>query len=309
MSLEPDEPLLIELEERGEICASRGMKRKYPPCSVCNFHVGSYCCPGCGTRTCSVSCCNDHKRASQCSGKRTKSCYVPITNFNTNNLVKDCAFLQDAATMLESSARLLSRHFHERISGSRMKYNHSSTSVLKNACAERGIDWRFCPVNMSIRRDNTTRVVGKKKRQVAWRIRWVFTRSKQSVVSERVLEDSFPRKILEGILKGKRKNTSSNVPTIDFPASVSELHVLFPDRSAPANSPRYFRINPDCTLKDNLANTTIIEYPTFLVLTNTEVVDLCIIERPLGGCTNDDQHVDVIQAITESKQSEPEHCF
>jgi len=132
---------------------------------------------------------------------------------------------------------------------------------------------------MSIRRENTTRLVGKKKKQIAWRVRWEFVKANQSVVTDNVLEESLPRTILGSLLKGRWNGVATKGLLTQYKTNEADadLIILFRDHSTSGKV--FFKLDQDKSVRDNLARTTVIEYPTFIVVDDAEVKEFAIANR------------------------------
>ena len=100
------------MEQNESLNGIKGRKGNEVICSICKSNVSIYCCPRCGTRTCSLDCCTSHKKISECNGKRDRTAYVSKENFrdNSKNLISDYHFLEDALLVNRRAKRFLSDH-------------------------------------------------------------------------------------------------------------------------------------------------------------------------------------------------------
>lgn len=171
-----DEPLLIELE-KGEDYVTAVTSVKTDVCGTCGQEITKYKCPKCGSKNCSLACVNRHKVKTQCDGKFPVVAKVAMRDFNDSTLRREVRFLDHLSQVVERSARVTSRHFSERITAQSqtpwLGKKHLSTSLFRKKCDERQIRLRLCPLELSMRRTNTT-VLTRKTKKLSWRVHWFF---------------------------------------------------------------------------------------------------------------------------------------
>ncbi|KAJ1675733.1 Box C/D snoRNA accumulation [Spiromyces aspiralis] len=69
--------------------------KRRPMCQQCNCAEFKYKCPACEARTCSLACSKQHKQKTGCTGIRDKTKFVPRKEYDENTMMSDYTFLQD----------------------------------------------------------------------------------------------------------------------------------------------------------------------------------------------------------------------
>ena len=57
-------------------------------------------CPGCLTKTCSLTCLNTHKEILQCNGKKSRTAFVPMNEMKINTLTEDLSYLENSKNVV-----------------------------------------------------------------------------------------------------------------------------------------------------------------------------------------------------------------
>ena len=254
-------------------------------CGVCRSEQRKYCCPRCGVLSCSLQCCVAHKRASVCSGRRDVSHFISLQAMGTQELRRDSAFLWGAERATGTAKR--SRLFLVPWLGvARSKCD--PRPVLRRTAERRRIRFLQMPLGMKRQRDNATQV-GQDGR-LFWHVDIdidgaIF--SGANVDEARPLRDAVhdilehsSEKTKSARLKSRRTNGHNDQSTTsgfenEDDATVSSKHKIYllPKIPAPANKRIYDRLDPDVGLDISLSGKCIIEYPTIVLATETDLAN------------------------------------
>ncbi|XVF22996.1 hypothetical protein REPUB_Repub12eG0218900 [Reevesia pubescens] len=137
-------------------------------CEECKKKASRYKCPGCGLRSCSLTCVNAHKHRTCCNGRRNFTCFVPLSRFDNNLLFSDFNLLEETKRLAESARRIKSKL---------LRPPHSKLpnilQTVRSIAASRRTKLLFLPTGMSTRETNQTRFHPKNK-YISWTIEWRF---------------------------------------------------------------------------------------------------------------------------------------
>jgi len=144
-----------------------------PLCALCHLETPKYTCPGCSTRTCSLSCSSSHKSLTGCTGQRNKASYVPMNKYSWGTMVDDYVFLEDVGRRVSDWGREIVQGGFQNSSkaggltdnrgvGSRGRGRgggggrggHSKRDILKMQLEAKDIEVDLLPLGMDRRRSN-----------------------------------------------------------------------------------------------------------------------------------------------------------
>jgi len=83
--------------------------RKNNLCQECKVAEFCYQCPGCGFRSCSLTCCRAHKERLQCNGRRDRTTFLRLGQMSDHTLTSDFHFLEDMIRNVDAGKRVLKR--------------------------------------------------------------------------------------------------------------------------------------------------------------------------------------------------------
>ena len=154
-------------------------------CAVCKVSQRKYCCPRCGTVTCSLECCKKHKRDARCSGKRDAAKYVPSSQMTLTEVRADVSFLEGVNRLSETTKRCRMDSWDAaKLDGP--NHHRKAKQGVKSAAERRRVTQLVMPSGMSRHRQNTS-YYDSKSDTLYWRVEWV-TKDK------RVFEDAVSEK-------------------------------------------------------------------------------------------------------------------
>lgn len=153
-----------------------------PPCSYCD-RESKYSCPGCGVRTCSLTCFNKHKEATGCSGKSNvslnKTEYLAKDQIDETEMQRDYNFLVNMDRKLHVSrdesdqTRIISTVKRQRRNPRSQGPQGFEFDDDSNVITRRGVRIRHLPLGMSRRLQNRSRF-DKQKDAFYWTLEWVL---------------------------------------------------------------------------------------------------------------------------------------
>ncbi|XP_069837662.1 box C/D snoRNA protein 1 [Dendropsophus ebraccatus] len=221
-------------------------------CETCGNEEAKYKCPRCLKFSCSLPCVKKHKVDVTCSGVRDKTAFVPLNTFGDIHLLSDYRFLEDAGRVADAALRdaLIPR-----------QTTNKFLNYLKNRARRQGIDLKLLPVGFSKRKANTT-FFHKKEQRFYWHLKLQFPQSQAEYTEKRVPEN----KTLNEILK-KYIDPAESDPTIrqrlkEYVRSPADVKVFMVAEKKAPGPVRYYEMDANKTLQQNLTNKTILEYPT-----------------------------------------------
>lgn len=293
--MEEEPKLLCEVEDE---CVSNSIRssKKRGVCEICKSIESKYVCPKCACITCSAECVRAHKRTRQCDGVRPKSELIPAAELSLIHLLKDYSLLENTSLCVERSARLLSKHTHTHAHTYVYRYDKNSKRPyihkLKELCIKRNIQLNICPIElMDIRKNNTTAIVGKHKNKIAWKLQWILPAHRITFYDKRVSEENtLSDALYQTILKHREcENEHKDVFKHILHQGLDKYIILMKQKED-----GYIRLDSNQSIESNLSHTTIIEFPTFLIITESDLSQYTICARSEVG-------------VVEAKESDPTH--
>lgn len=239
-------------------------------CEVCNCDVAKYTCPKCEVKTCRLECLKIHKKELDCDGIRDKTKYISLRNITENDLMNDYVFLEDCTNYAMARKRdKIKRHTSNRPLPVHLK-------KLRSAAHERSMNLRFLLPNFKRHRDNKTFYDWKTK-VIQWSVEWRFPHSNNFVhLDERCDESQSLQKLTEKFFD--KLSTSTRLAQYSAEGITKCVFLLKAEGIQRCNE-RYFQLNSEMSLKENLRNRTIIEFPVILVVFETEIKNYQLISN------------------------------
>ncbi|BBM96718.1 zinc finger HIT domain-containing protein 3 [Marchantia polymorpha subsp. ruderalis] len=230
-------------------------------CEECCEQESKYRCPGCGFRTCGVKCVKSHKERTKCDGKRKRTEFVNINDYNDNWLISDYNLLEETLRLADSAKRLRAPF----TSGVRNEVPPQVKALQKQAKA-RSTTLLLLAHGMTKRAVNTS-YFDKRNKRIFWRVEWVFEGTDVRLVDSRVDENSTLESVLAKHLAHDAENVTVRYLLRSFRwKPLHELVLLLPKEPCSAAEKEYFELTLGNPLKDQLADKSIVEYPTIHVL-------------------------------------------
>lgn len=238
---------------------------------MCDFNLAKYTCPKCEVKTCCLKCLQIHKTELNCNGIRDKTKYVPLKNIDESILMGDYIFLENCTqyTNARKQDKILQFTAHSN------KYLPKNLNKLRKAASERQVNLRFLLPNFEKHKINSTCYDWSSK-VVYWHVEWHFLNVNKIFVDSRCYENSSIGELLEKYFSFQDVNYCD----LEYYKSrgISNMTILLKAEGIHNAKSRFYRFNAFETLKNNLRNKTIIEYPEIYVVYETDCDDFDIID-------------------------------
>lgn len=260
-----------KLKEEPQIHSPVGSKRKLAMsrCETCGTEEAKYRCPRCMRYSCSLPCVKKHKAELTCNGVRDKTAYVSVQQFTEMNLLSDYRFLEDVARTADHISRdaLLKRP----LSNKHMYF-------MKNRARKQGINLNLLPNGFSKRKENST-YFDKKKQQFCWHVKLQFPQSQAVYIEKRVPDDKTINEILRPYIDPEKSDPVIRQRLKAYIRSQTGVQILMKVEHMQQNLVRYYELDPQKSLLDNLRNKVIIEYPTLHVILKESSNDMKVLHQ------------------------------
>lgn len=223
-------------------------------CEVCSKVEAKYTCPKCEVKTCSLDCVNIHKKELQCDGIRDRTKFIPIRSMTEKDFMSDYHFIEEATHFVESQKRkqALSRN-QSSLPPKKLK--------LRSACLKRKIFLKYFKNTFSKSQENSS-YFQQKTNKIMWHVEWVFPKLDNLKVS---IKQSDEEVVLgEHLAKLFEKQNNEQLQFYQS-KGIGNLTILLKAESVKNCKKRFFSLDCKKTLKENLANKTIIEFPTIYI--------------------------------------------
>ncbi|XP_051159051.1 uncharacterized protein LOC127280208 isoform X2 [Leptopilina boulardi] len=240
-------------------------QEKLENCEVCGKETAKYTCPKCEVRTCSLTCSNIHKKELNCDGIRDKTKFLPIKSITELDLASEvgrCVDKYDRDPLKRTGVNNFLPMFLRK---------------LKYAAFKRGVTLDFLPRSFSRNKENTTRFLWNKN-ELLWRIDWIFPQAENvkwstEKASEKARLSVLIENILEPEIKANENPEICNLKSIlrnklQFYRStgLNGIKVLMKAEKVQNSSSRFYELDLNLTLAENLEQKSVIEFPTFYVI-------------------------------------------
>lgn len=248
-----------------------GCKRKLAMsrCGTCGAEEAKYRCPRCMRCSCSLPCVKKHKAELTCNGVRDKTAYISLQEFTEMNLLSDYRFLEDVARTADQVSRdtFLKRP-------KRKKYMF----FMKNRARKQGVFLKLLPNGFSKRKENST-VFDHKKQQFCWHLKLQFPQSQAEYTEKRVPDDKTINEILKPYIDPEKSDPVIRQRLKAYVHSQTGVQILMRVENIQQNLIRYYELDPNKSLLDNLKNKVIIEYPTLHVVLKGSSNDMQLLHQ------------------------------
>ncbi|XP_003784231.1 box C/D snoRNA protein 1 [Otolemur garnettii] len=260
-----------KVKEEPQINHPVGCKRKLAMsrCETCGTEEAKYRCPRCMRYSCSLPCVKKHKTELTCNGVRDKTAYVSIHQFTEMNLLSDYRFLEDVARTADHISR---DAFLKRPMSNKHMY------FMKNRARRQGINLKLLPNGFTKRKENST-FFDKKRQQFCWHVKLRFPQSQAEYTEKRVPDDKIINEILKPYIDPEKSDPVIRQRLKAYIRSQTGVQVLMKVEYTQQNLVRYYELDPDKSLLDNLRNKVIIEYPTLHVVLKGSSNDLKVLPQ------------------------------
>uniref|UniRef100_K7G5G2 Box C/D snoRNA protein 1 n=1 Tax=Pelodiscus sinensis TaxID=13735 RepID=K7G5G2_PELSI len=247
-------------------------------CETCSGEEAKYKCPRCMKYSCSLVCVKKHKTALSCNGIRDKAAFVSINEFSELNLLSDYCFLEDVGRMADGAVRDISLH---------RPTTNKSINYLRNRARKHNIYLKTLPIGFTKRRENTT-TFNKKEQRFYWHLKLIFPQSHAEYIVKRVSDDKILGEILKPYIDPEESDPvvrqKLKIYTMSPP---SDIQILMKIENRQHNSVSYDELDTSKSLRDNLKDKVVIEYPTLLVVLKKFKNDMVALSQDANESTED----------------------
>ncbi|XP_066899695.1 box C/D snoRNA protein 1 isoform X3 [Kogia breviceps] len=243
-----------EVKEEPQINPPVGSKRKLAMsrCETCGTEEAKYRCPRCMRYSCSLPCVKKHKAELTCNGIRDKTAYVSMQQFTEMNLLSDYRFLEDVARTADHISRDV---FLKRPISNKHMY------FMKNRARKQAINLKLLPNGFTKRKENST------------------------FFDKKVPDDRTINEILRAYIDPEKSDPVIRQRLKAYIHSQTGVRILMKVENMQQNLVRYYEMDPDKSLLDNLRNKVIIEYPTLHVVLKEYSNDMEVLHQVKGEST------------------------
>lgn len=239
-------------------------------CEVCNHALAKYCCPKCEVKTCGLSCLNIHKKELDCTGIRDKTKFIPLREMTDKDFMSDYCFLEECTRYVADRKRdkIKSYTYNKRLPAALYKF--------REAARERGTKLKFLLPNFTRNASNSSSY-DRGENIIQWRIEWIFPNAENlKIVDEKCSENEKLIDLAEKHLHPPADKADSNTKNLLYYQSrgISGLTFLLKAEGVKKCKNRFFELDVQKTLKENLKGKTLVEYPAFYVVFSDVVREL-----------------------------------
>ncbi|KAG9433393.1 box C/D snoRNA protein 1 [Apis mellifera carnica] len=246
---------------------------KIEDCEVCGENKAKYTCPKCEVRTCCLQCINIHKKELECDGIRDRTKFIPLKSFTDLDILSDYRLLEEVGRTVEQLKRDPFKKCTRRIN------LPVHLNKLRIAAIKRNITLQFMPQHFSKHKNNTT-YLNWKSNELYWRIEWIFPQAECTKwITERALESIRLSSLLEEILYPmKSVKNKSDIEELNLRISLNEklqfyqaaglygIKVLLKAEKVVKSNLKFYELDITLSLKENLENKIIIEFPIIYII-------------------------------------------
>ncbi|XP_020290607.1 box C/D snoRNA protein 1 [Pseudomyrmex gracilis] len=243
-------------------------------CEVCGAEA-KYTCPKCEVKTCSLTCVDIHKKELECNGIRNKVKYVPLNEFTDLDLLNDYRFLEEVNRLLNKKKTYADMKIRDKLVPVHLY-------KLKKGAAQRKVLLLFMPYMFTRHRENTT-YLNWKTNELFWRLEWIFPQAENiKCITEKALDTTRLVTILEQILN-PISSEDTDIEELDLKlklaeklqfyraAGLSVIKVLLKAEKVKNAKLKFYELDLELTLRENLEDKIIVEFPTLHVIMKDHV--------------------------------------
>lgn len=234
-------------------------------CEVCNSISAKYTCPRCEVKTCCLSCLQIHKKELNCSGIRDRTKYIPLKKMTKLDFMSDYNFLEECTRYVEA-----------RRTDKRKMYSHYSKNLpphlfkLRNAVKARNTNLKFMLEHFTRRKSNKT-YFDTKQNIVFWRIEWIFPNAENlRIIDVKVNENEELSKLVNRFIDPESQEEFVGKSSLEYYQSrgVNGLKILLKAEGVKKSQKRFYELDLKKSLKENLSDRTIVEFPIIFIVFN-----------------------------------------
>ncbi|KAM9324681.1 box C/D snoRNA protein 1 [Gastrophryne carolinensis] len=224
-------------------------------CETCGCEEAKYKCPRCMKHSCSLPCVKKHKVDAACSGVRDKTAFVSLSTFSDINLLNDYRFLEDTGRVADGASRDPAPHRNT---------SNKFLNYMKNRARKHGICLKLLPVGFSKRMENST-FYSKKEQRFYWHLKLLFPQCKAEYIEKRIPDNQTLCEILKKYIDPAESDPTIRQRLKQYVTSPSDVKVFMEAEKTKPGEKRYYMLDVNRSLLENLQKKTIMEFPTLHV--------------------------------------------
>ncbi|XP_025832414.1 box C/D snoRNA protein 1 [Agrilus planipennis] len=265
-------------------------------CEVCSVTAAKYTCPRCELKTCCLKCSSIHKKELNCNGERDKTKYIPMDKFTSLDLSNDICMLEEISRTVEKLKKDAYKKFPK---NSLLPYH---LHRLQKAADRRKTVIKFLPPTFKRHINNST-YLQFKTNTLFWHIDWIFTNAENFCLTDRRVPESLKlSKIINKYFQLQEGSTLQTKLQFYQSAGIAGIKLLL--KAEEKKRKQFYELDPHISLKDNLKNRLIIEYPVIHVVLNDHISCYEVIDSDLEEDEDLTDGNKVIQRIIEHSEKE-----
>ena len=223
-----------------------------------------YSCPKCEVKTCSLNCSKIHKKELNCNGIRDKTKYISLKQMTKSDMMNDYYFLEESTNFLKKLKDNKSVKNQGKIPQHLMK--------LKKLAFEKKVRLYYLTNDFAKRKSNKTSF-NKLQNEIIWQLEIVFPNASDFKVDVKFSDNDLLYDILDTVInKTEDENTQKQLEYYRS-QGLKNFQVLLKSEGLKNCKSRYYVLNLKKSLKQNLMNKIIIEYPSIYIMMNCCVGD------------------------------------
>eukprot|EP01056_Protomagalhaensia_sp_Gyna25_P006079 Protomagalhaensia_sp_Gyna_25__6078@NODE_972_length_2340_cov_1382_710995_g772_i0_p1_GENE_NODE_972_length_2340_cov_1382_710995_g772_i0NODE_972_length_2340_cov_1382_710995_g772_i0_p1_ORF_typecomplete_len432_score71_26zfHIT/PF04438_16/2e05zfMYST/PF17772_1/1_1Mito_fiss_reg/PF05308_11/2_4PRIMA1/PF16101_5/3_3CAP_N/PF01213_19/6_NODE_972_length_2340_cov_1382_710995_g772_i031298 len=275
-----------------------GPQSKQPKytCRVCLDQPAIYQCPRCLLRSCSASCAQRHKTQDECDGQPKRVEDKPLKAMGDSDLEKDIRFLETVGGSIERQARQDSILSAERYNvpaprsiapNLRISKHSLGLRLLRERAQLAHVFLKTCPPSLARRKANTTCLSSSRAAKVLrWRLEWILyvpNRTEPIVIIDRAVSQETRTATLIARFSAASKPFPA-LKEVEGLQSVDDFIFALVDESLPCNRRGYLQLDSSKKLKEWLAGSLIVEFPTIHMIPKSEIKPPSMAGSSEGDC-------------------------
>ncbi|WOG95697.1 hypothetical protein DCAR_0415024 [Daucus carota subsp. sativus] len=240
-------------------------------CEGCKKKPSKYKCPACSIRSCSLPCVKAHKLSTGCTGKRQLTQIIPLSKFDDNLLISDYNMLEDVKRVADSAKRKRTK-----LCGNYQYKLPFPLFNLRNAAESRRTKILFLSTGMSKRQTNQT-FYDQRKKVISWTIEWRFHSTDVVLHDHRVDEN----KSLSSVIMNHLEPGPWNHGLKQFCKEPLQSLKFFIRKFHKGPKSPFLELDIDASIREQLADLVIIEYPVIHVFLPSHYYDFEVIKAAI----------------------------
>lgn len=211
-----------------------------PICEICSLGAPKYTCPACSICTCSLPCVKQHKQERGCNGRHPPTTFLPLSQMTDDSITVDARLIEATQQAAESATRAEPKPDHK---------SAGRQGAFRWMLGERRLLVKCLPSSFTRHQQNKSRVIRNGSNRS---VKWTVELRDDIAGTAELIHDVDEETVISSLT--------------DKPVSVID------EGSKRPPSDRQRLLDPAKTLKDQLVDITIIEYPILSVISSMETV-------------------------------------